>query len=1370
MQRFGRPCIASWGPDRVDVFLRSRKGALIHIWRQDGATFMLDMGGQIASDPVAVTRGDRRLDVFARDVNQRLLWWTWSEDGQSLAGPQSLPGFIVTDPIAVALGGAKVMVFARSIDGPLRYWTSSIDDQGVQGFGRPEITDRNFAGQPAIVSRTPNSVDVIVAVGPSGSPECWEMVDGLWRAPVVLGGAMPNSPAAVTSISSSGNFPRIDVYSRGTDQKLIHWGRGYLNAPGSATGWYGPEASVPQPVGGDPVAISTGVDRIELLARDNSGSLVHWSWDLQARQWRLIEVGGDLMASDPAAISCAPGTIDVFAWGDETRICHWSYANAAWRYETWPLTVVRPTPPLDELAQGLDDDPPDYLMLRAADQLLLGLRAPGFAPAADGSAKLVAQAADARLILTFPPQHIAEGVIAAADPTFPPSAITGARLSGPSRIGFVAATGATIELSASGVLKAMRDAAVSTDATATRVEIPYGIAFTPETSGHTISAAHAVQPLALDGTTALWRTELHPGGAAADLQLGHVLAGRDDPFDPPLGKADRFFIKSQATSALARSLALTSLGGSLDASGRWPSYSWDHRAVLGRDQEVRTAIEGVLFPFGHRAVLEQVTQRSATEATAVLRKSRQLIILEPIRRHVDATQRPELINAFPFDGVEIMTRRFVDLDDPDWQSVDREALSVAEGEATLTQIRALLKPLEMAVYGGDMGYNGGQVVEDLALGGNADAVEYIGLIATQIAEQKTIDMLNTFGPGSERVWTYFKPVISEAPIRFPLRCFGESPDVDFDMPLLFVADLDLKGDLRKPFKSLDDRTVLARLQQAMSDSKDGVVPLPGVPINLAPEPAHVTAARAALNGPTASVQFQEVRRINIVGNALAGGFLPTLGLPHLPNAPTLPDDPNAWAADIGMASLRSLLNIDPAVRIHYAADYASSRLSEIPFGIIGQLAGVDTDGAVESLKLDFAKAKDRVGGLAAPNMVADGISRTSGLINTAAQAVIDADHHLDPKTLFAEGASLLGFDLRDLVTDIDLPPQITNLMIPGSPPTIQMNWNGIALKPMPDDDPIFKPDPGSTLDITVLSSAARNETTCMIGGFALVMPPGEPLIQVNFASLKYHQLLGQAPELSVGTLTATLVGKLSLLQTLQDQVSLGDKLPKVNVTATQADATFLLAVPDVQAFSFVLSNLMFSAGLTVPFSPDPVALALGFATRDRPFTLTVLMFGGGGYVDLELTYQGLRRLEISLQFGAAIALNFGIAKAEVHAFGGIRYALLPDQSVSLTGFIHLGGSVALLGLVSVAVELQVDLDYDLTNNVLVGEAKLVIEVDLTLYSHKFELDSGEWKIFGGPPGHQRLAPATHRFVSALPARAANDAGLDAWKAYRGNFA
>ncbi|MBB3693170.1 hypothetical protein [Sphingomonas sp. BK580] len=1360
MPRFDQPGVASWGPDRLDVVLRSASSTLLHVFREGATTTMLDMGGAIAGAPMAVTRGAERLDVFARDFNQRLLWWSWSKEARALVGPRALPGCIASDPVVVALGTERIMIFAHSIDGPLRYWASSVDDQGAEDFGPPRIKDEDPIARPAIVSRSPHGVDVVVGVGHSGTPEWWKYVDGAWKAPVLLPGEMPEAPTMLTSISSSGNFPRLDVYVRGQDGRLKHWGFGFFHAPGSPSGWFGPEASVPEPFLTKPFPITTGDDSIELLARGGDGTLVHWSWDARARAWGRLQPGGEALQSDPAGVSRAAGTMDVFAWAGDRSLHHWTFAAGTWAVEQWTLDVVRPTPLEDELAAGLDDTPPEYLIVRAADQLVLGLTAPGFVRDPDG-ARLIAQDPDARLIVTFPPQHVVEGVVN-GDDSFPPAAVSPSRLSGPSRIGFTPAAGTVVGLSTTGILQALTTATVSVDPIVTRVELPFGLAFTPGARNAEIHAKHPIEPLDVAGANTLWRTDLHADNAG-DLGLMHVVAGRTDVFEPPLGKAERFFIKVQTEPALARRVSLTSIGGSLDATGRWPHFSWDQRIVLGRDQEVRTAVEGVLFPTGHRAVYEQVTRRSGGEATAVLRKSRQLIVLEPVRRHGDATSTPALINSFPFDGVEIMTRRFTDMDDASWHTVPREALTLAEANDTLAQMDAQVAALTHAVYGGEGVYMGGPVVEDRAAAGDEAASEYVGWQAARAAQSRIVDLIVELGLGTEDHEVFFQPHTAGQPVPFPIRCFGAGPDVHFNLKMWFVADIDIAGDLRAPLHSLADARVLAAVEQAHAENDDGIVELPGVPIDLAPElPAQIGVTRS---DPAVNVRFQEVRRLNIVGNALDRGFLPTLGLPQLPNVPHLPADPRAWAAEVGMASLRSLLDTDPAVRLRYAADYAASRVSQVPFGILGRVVA---DGAVEQLKLNFAEAKDRVGALAAPNMVADGISRAQGLINVAAQVASDAQGMLDPGKLFDEGASLFGFDLRDLVTNIKVPPEIKTLLLAGGPPTVEMNWSGIELKATPADKPVFVPDDASSLSIKVVNTSTKSETTCTLGGFGLNMPPGEPLINVHFSGLEYRQVLGETPTLKVGNLTATLVGKLALLQVLQERVGLGDKLPNVHVTASQADATFQLPVPDVQAFSFVMSNLLFSAGLTVPFTPDPVALRLGFASREKPFTLTVLMFGGGGYVDLELTYQGLRRLEISLQFGAAIALNLGVAKAEVHAFGGIRYALLPDRSVSLTGYIQIGGSVELLGLISVAIELRVELDYR-SDNSLVGRAKLVIAVDLTLYSHRFELDSGEWRIFGGPAGHARLRASPRRFVET--AALEDDApGLEAWQAYRRNFA
>jgi hypothetical protein len=71
-------------------------------------------------------------------------------------------------------------------------------------------------------------------------------------------------------------------------------------------------------------------------------------------------------------------------------------------------------------------------------------------------------------------------------------------------------------------------------------------------------------------------------------------------------------------------------------------------------------------------------------------------------------------------------------------------------------------------------------------------------------------------------------------------------------------------------------------------------------------------------------------------------------------------------------------------------------------------------------------------------------------------------------------------------------------------------------------------------------------------------------------------------------------------------------------------------------------------------------------------------------------------------------------------------------------------------------------------NRLVGRAKIVVEIDITLYSDSIELDSGDWVIAGGassgplppppaPPGPTRFAAPPEP----------DEAALQAWRNYPG---
>ena len=112
----------------------------------------------------------------------------------------------------------------------------------------------------------------------------------------------------------------------------------------------------------------------------------------------------------------------------------------------------------------------------------------------------------------------------------------------------------------------------------------------------------------------------------------------------------------------------------------------------------------------------------------------------------------------------------------------------------------------------------------------------------------------------------------------------------------------------------------------------------------------------------------------------------------------------------------------------------------------------------------------------------------------------------------------------------------------------------------------------------------------------------------------------------------------------------------------------------------------------------------------------------------------------------------------MHALGGVRFEM-QGQQVRIAGFLRIGGSVDVLGLVSVSVELKVELSYK-TDRVLRGRATAAIEIDMTFWSGSVELDSGEYELA------RAAAPA--------PPPSATDTAppptLPDWQRYRDAFA
>lgn len=74
------PSVSSWGPRRLDVFVRGTDDAVWHRWSEDGGVSWSNwesLGGIVTSSPASISRAPNQIEVFVRGTDSKLyhIWW-----------------------------------------------------------------------------------------------------------------------------------------------------------------------------------------------------------------------------------------------------------------------------------------------------------------------------------------------------------------------------------------------------------------------------------------------------------------------------------------------------------------------------------------------------------------------------------------------------------------------------------------------------------------------------------------------------------------------------------------------------------------------------------------------------------------------------------------------------------------------------------------------------------------------------------------------------------------------------------------------------------------------------------------------------------------------------------------------------------------------------------------------------------------------------------------------------------------------------------------------------------------------------------------------------------------------------------------------
>lgn len=360
-------------------------------------------------------------------------------------------------------------------------------------------------------------------------------------------------------------------------------------------------------------------------------------------------------------------------------------------------------------------------------------------------------------------------------------------------------------------------------------------------------------------------------------------------------------------------------------------------------------------------------------------------------------------------------------------------------------------------------------------------------------------------------------------------------------------------------------------------------------------------------------------------------------------------------------------------------------------------------------------------GVVAPSLALDGLSRALGPVPKADALASGAADYLDQLKNALDGNLLGGITLKQVINAAVGQPvasQLPKLLTTQLPDAVETSfeWNPDVA---PNTDDAGNPIPGGPPApiVTTVNSGDPTKSTRLnvkanmrapldgaepsfvvdgrLSNFALDLLD---IVVVTFDSLLFHVERGKKADLSVEGVHVEFVGALSFVNQLAELMppaGFSDP-PVIEVTPEGVTAGYTLGIPAAGVGAFSLENIALSAEMELPFA-NPVGLRIAFSERFHPFLVTVSLVGGGGFLAVVLTTQGIETIEGSLELGGNVTVSLAIVEANAHVMMGFHFGIRQSASggpmLDFVAYIRVGASVDLLGIVGVSIDIYLGLGF-----------------------------------------------------------------------------
>jgi hypothetical protein len=258
----------------------------------------------------------------------------------------------------------------------------------------------------------------------------------------------------------------------------------------------------------------------------------------------------------------------------------------------------------------------------------------------------------------------------------------------------------------------------------------------------------------------------------------------------------------------------------------------------------------------------------------------------------------------------------------------------------------------------------------------------------------------------------------------------------------------------------------------------------------------------------------------------------------------------------------------------------------------------------------------------------------------------------------------------------------------------------------------------ANVNVLLDPSKASFDVIGKLSDFSINLIGSPSFIIVTIDSLTFTSHNGSKPDCHVAIRSVTFGGDMGFVKSLADALdpATGPFIELADGGITAGYRFTIDALPSSPGMTVM--GLAIEVAINLPFDGSPARLIFGLADQQHPFLIAFGIYGGGGFLQLQIGLDGVKLLQGAFEFGLVSSISIGPLVGYGFIVAGIYFRIGGDKSI-VCGFVHAHGHMDIFGIISLDVDLYVDICYE--GGKVQGHAEFSVHVSILFFSATYHM-------------------------------------------------